>query len=279
MIKCPSCGKTGKVEVSQEAIKNVMRGLLAINISSEIICTHSFITYVDRNLQVRDYFVADFHVEIPEIAASKKLKDAIIPGKEIFDIVLIKLNLPATLITYIIKSIFSNQKIVIISNDNFLYNHILNFFKYITHDTFDSNISITTEEDYKKNKKLYKDSMVFHGTYILKNHQKIIFTRKLWVEKEIVSKFMSESELRYSYIVLKNEIQKAFELSEAIFNILQESKKEEIPNILKITSKLEEIYEIKISTHYINFLIEIVKNYFGISVPSVNESFLDILGK
>ncbi|MFX0069974.1 MAG: hypothetical protein ACFFAO_02690 [Candidatus Hermodarchaeota archaeon] len=278
IIRCPSCGNKGKINVSDESIKEIKRGLLAINIASNIVCSHSFIAYIDGNFQVRDYFIADFHVEIPDIAPSKELKDISIPKKDVVDIDLIKLNLPATLITYIIKSILSNQKILLISDNKFLHNHILNFFKYITQDTFEINISMTNEEDYKKNKKLYKDYMVFHDTNIIRNHQNIIVPKKLGVEKEIVSKFVTESELGYSYIILKNEIQKIFELSKAIVDLIKEDEKDDKINILKILNKLEENYEIKISTYYSNFLLKVVKEYFDISVPTISESFLDILG-
>ncbi|GAG34301.1 unnamed protein product, partial [marine sediment metagenome] len=70
-ITCPSCKKKGNIEISDDAIKNVSRGLLAINVASNIICDHSFITYVDKNLSIRDYFIADFQIEIPDIAPTE----------------------------------------------------------------------------------------------------------------------------------------------------------------------------------------------------------------
>ena len=54
-----------------------------------------------------------------------------IPGSEIIDLDLIKINMPAMLITYIIKSILFKKKIIILSEESFLYNHIINFFNYI----------------------------------------------------------------------------------------------------------------------------------------------------
>ena len=65
-IRCPTCDNVGKLEIAEDSIKNVSRGLLAVNVAPHIICEHSFIVYIDKNLQVRDYFVADFHIELPK---------------------------------------------------------------------------------------------------------------------------------------------------------------------------------------------------------------------
>ncbi len=279
-IICPTCAKKGNIEVSTEVLKGVSRGLLAINIADETICAHSFIVYVDRNLEVRDYFVADFHIEIPELsgALSGKFKEKKLPSKDILDIDLIKLNMPATLLTYLLKSIFSKQKIVLVSDYKFLHEHIHNFFDYVAHDTFDIDITIMTEADYNGNKKQYKDYMVFKGNNLIKNYNKIINPKKLEVEKKIISKFMTEHELGYSYILLKNEIQKAFELSNAIVGFVEEkAKNNEKVNILEASANLEHLYSIKISPIYLSFLNEIVKHYFGKTVPSASHSFLGSL--
>ena len=99
--------------------------------------------------------------------------------------------------------------------------------------------------------------MVLKGNEILKNANKLLNDKKLGVEKHIVSKFLTEQELGYSYILLKNEIQKA--------------------NILEASANLEQKYLIKISPMYLNFLNEIVKNYYGMTVPSASQSFLGSL--
>ena len=291
-VRCPSCNSVGYIEVSPDAMKDVSRGLLAVNIAEHTICTHSFITYIDKNLNVRDYFVADFQIELPDIAPPEEIEelDNRIPGKEIIDIDLIKLNLPAILITYVLKSIFSRQKIIVISEQGFLYDHIINFFKYITKDSFDIDVSVTSLEDYKANKKKYKDTMVFESTQIIRNVKKIIDTKKLKVEKHIVNRFMTEAELGYSYIVLKNEVYKAFKLAKTIIDYADNYV--EIENIdpkkmaedaavssfldhlvnkeklvFKIISDyLEKIHRVRIQKQYLTFLIGIVKNYFGIDV-------------
>ena len=112
----------------------------------------------------------------------------------------------------------------------------------------------------------------------MKNAQKIINPKKLWVEKHIVSRFLTEPELGYSYIILKNEMQKAYELSKAIVDNVEKSRSGgEKENILKITGDIEDYYQIKIGSLYLNFLIEIVQSYFDIAVPTVVESFFNSL--
>ena len=277
-IICPSCSKSGNIEISSDAFKDVARGLLAVNISPGIICSHSFVAYIDRDLNVRDHFIADFKVELPEISSIEKIQIDKVPKRDIIDVDLVRLNMPVMQFTHVLKSIFSKKKIVLISSQEFLHNHILNFFNFVTQDSFEIDISIMTREKFIENKKHLKDSMVFEGINIIQNFKKTINPKKLNVEKQIVKKFLTEQELGYGYIILKNEIQKAYELSKVIVNTINDCKKnKEHVNILKINSQLEKIYEIKIGHLYLNFLIKIVKNYFGIAVPSFRDAFIKSL--
>lgn len=276
-IQCPSCGKKGDFEILEEKIKNVARGLLAVNIAENTICEHSFIAYVDRNFTIRDYFMADFQLEIPEIVPLEKNKDLKITEKELTDLSLIKLNLPVNLMTYVIKSIFLKKKILIISDDSFLNDKILEFFVYITQNSFNYNISFISAEDYKNKHKEFKDYMVFENNKIVNNVKKSINPKKLKMEKYIVHKFLSEIDFNSSLIMLKNELQKIYTLSNSIVNLIQNKKENEKINILKISKKLAEIYKIKIKNEYLEFLTEIVKNYFEIKIPSLSQSFHDLL--
>ncbi len=42
-INCPACNQVGQISVSDEIAKDTLRGLIAINIAENIICSHSFI--------------------------------------------------------------------------------------------------------------------------------------------------------------------------------------------------------------------------------------------
>ena len=279
-INCPICDKKGIIEISQDVMKNVSRGLLAVNIAEGIVlnCSHSFVAYIDKNFNVRDYFTADFQIEIPEITPTEKIQASKIPTKEVLDIDLIRLNISSILLTYILKSIFSKQKIVLLSNQQFLYGYILNFFKYITQDAFKVDLTIMTAEDFENRKKELKDAIVFENNNIIKNNKNLINPKKLLIESGIVGKFLKETDLGFGYIILKNEIQKAYGLAKSIVDVIDDEKKKgEKVNILKIQTELEKKYGVKINTLYLKFLIDIVINYFGISVPSLLDGFFNFL--
>lgn len=135
-----------------------------------------------------------------------------------------------------------------------------------------------TNNDFKNSKKELKDVMVFENNNIIKNDKNLINPKKLLIENGIVGKFLEEKDLGFGYIVLKNEIQKAYGLSKLIVDIIdKEKKKGEKINILKIQTELEKKYNVKINMLYLKFLIEIVINYFGISVPTLLDGFFNFL--
>jgi len=227
-ITCPSCKNKGKIEISDEAIKNVSRGLLAVNVATNLICEHTFIAYVDKNLSVRDYFIADFQIEIPDIAPTEDSEAKEIISKGTLNLDAIKLNLSADLITNVLKSIFFNKKIAIISDLDFLNEHILNFFRQLIEGSFDAYISVISQEEYKSNKKNYKDSIVLEGKKVLRDEEKIINPKKMKVEKQMVGNFFVEFDPIASYFGLKNEIRKTFRLSQSIVDFASKVKKDVI---------------------------------------------------
>ena len=272
-INCPICSKVGLIDVFEDTIKNNARGLIAISVIENIICSHSFIVYIDRNLVVRDYFISDFQIKVPEIALSEEIGKSFVPSKEIINLDLIKLNISAALLAFVLNSIFFKKKIVIISENLFLKNHILNFFKYITKNTFNYEISIITKEDYKSNKTKYRDFVVFEG-HIEKDK---IIDSKLKLEKQISYNFFVEPDLSYSYIILKNEIRKIYLLSKSIADFIRIYKKRNNLNSKVIIDYLFKEYGVKVHFTYLNFLINIVKDYFELIVPELHE-FVDFLG-
>jgi hypothetical protein len=288
-IRCPICGKWGFIEIPEVIIKNVSRGVIAVNIANKRICEHSFIAYIDKNLEVRDYFTTDYQVEIPEITPKTKLEKEKIPEKEFLDGDLIKINLPAIMIAYVLKAIITKQKILILSDQKFLYKHILNFFNYITENYFETNIDVGSEEEYKANKKKYKNYMIFENNQIVQNQQKIIDPKKLKVEKQIVNNFLTE-QTSMGLIFIKNEIFKAYKLAQFIadyinnqIQIKKENREKIEENVLvvnflddlvnkekvfslKISTELEKKFGIKIQKQFLNFLLEIVQSYFNVDV-------------
>lgn len=260
-VTCPSCSKIGKIEVSEELLKNVTRGLLAINISRKKICPHSFIVYVDKNLHIRDYFMVDFHIELPKLIPEEEIEVEKTLPADLIDIERIKFNLSASLLINILRSIFLKKKILLISDQVVSYNHALNFFKNITQNSFNIEISIGTKEDYIDNEKNYQNHMVFEGTKII---NKIIEPKKLKVEKQLVNNFLTEHDLTTSLIILRNNIQKIYEISLLIVEYIKKQKKGKRLYSMNIIKYLEKVHNLKISVQYLNFLTDVIRSYFEI---------------
>ena len=263
-ITCPSCKNKGNIEISTESLKNISRGLLAVNVAANTICNHSFIVYLDKNLSIRDYFIADFQLEIPDIAPLEDIEVKEVISKDKLNLDAIKLNLSANLITHVLKSIFSNKKIAIITDLSFLKDHILNFFKQLIEGSFDAYISVISDDDYKSNKKNYKEHIVLDGKNVIRDDDKIINPKKLKVEKQMVSNFFMELDPITSYVGLKNEIRKAFRLSQSIIDFSSKFKKDLTIDSELVIDHLEKEFNFKIDKSYLEFLLEIVRINFGV---------------
>lgn len=275
-VRCPICSLWDNIEISDDATKNVSKGLLAINIASGMICEHSFIAYVDKNLVVRDCIVADFKIELPESEAAKKSEESITPETDSIKFDLIKLNIPDMLMAYVFRTIFLGKKALILSDHEFLYNHIVNFFKYVMQNSFEFDLRIISEMDYKKNKSEYKDYLVFKNREIIKDKEQVINPKRLEIEKLIVQKFFAEYDLMAGLIILRNEINKAYEFSKSIIQYLENQKGNPLTSKI-IMSYLSEKHGEKIYLPYLTFLIDIIHYYFKAEVPKIG-GVTDLLG-
>jgi hypothetical protein len=264
----------GNIELSEERMQNVTRGLLAINISPNTVCEHSFIAYIDKNLVVRDCFMTDFTIEIPETPSKprdeQEVEQKLIPEKDELDMDLIKMNISALLITHILRGCFLNKNTIIINEKKFLNKHVINFLKHITQNTFNSNVSVISKEDYQNNKKLYKKDLVLDDKKIVNDREKIIGGKKLNIERKIVQKYLAENDQTASLIVLKNEIHIAYELSKTIADFIENSESIDEITSKKIIDKIKLIHDIRVQIPYLNFLLEIVENYFEVEVPDIS---------
>lgn len=275
-LRCPECEKNGYIEVSKQELKNVSRGLLAVNISEEIICKHSFVAYLDKNLNVRDCFIADFHIEIPEMVSTEAVEAEEISKADKIDLVLIKLNMPASLIAYLLKGILLGQKILILNDQNYLYDHIREFINYITQNSFNTNFKIIPREEYINNKKQYKNYIILERNEIVNDKEEVLSEKKLNVERTVVEKFLAETDERSSLIVLKNEIQKAYTLADKIIEFINNFKGKEIQS-KKIIDYLSKEENIDIKIPYLRFLLDIVEYYFKVDVP-ISSDISNFLG-
>ena len=271
-IRCPICSKWDHIEISDDASK----GLLAINIAAGMICEHSFIAYVDKNLIVRDCLVADFKIELPEGETSERTEDLIIPETDIIKFDLIKLNIPDTLMTYVFRAIFLGKKSLILSDQEFLYNYIINFFQYITQNSFEFDLKIISEMDYKKNKNEFEDYLIFKNREVIRDKNKVINPKGLEIERSIVQKFVAEYDLMAGLIILRNEINKAYEFSNSILKFIENYKGKPLTSKI-IINHLSEKHNEKIVMPYLTFLIDIVSHYFKADIPKIG-GVSDLLG-
>ncbi|TXT61942.1 MAG: hypothetical protein BAJALOKI1v1_1070007 [Promethearchaeota archaeon] len=279
-IECPTCKSIGNIDVSEKALECVERGLLAVNIAPKIICEHTFVVYIDKNMDVRNYFTADFQLELPETKQDECAPSYVIPDEETIDIDLIKLNLAPLIFSYILKSIFSKQKILLISEKKFLWEHLNNFFSYITQNNFEATITFITTEEFKESKRKWKkEYMIFDETTIINNLHKTIDINKIKIEKQIVNRFLSEQRLSYSYILLRNDLNMAYDVSQKIMSILENLNRKEQIGKKELIDLLKKQFDLKISFDYLEFVLEILEKYFEYNISSkVSTYFIPNLG-
>jgi hypothetical protein len=275
-IRCPVCAKWDVIEILDDATKDVKRGVLTVNIAPGMICDHSFIAYVDKNLTVRDCFIADFKIEAPEAETSQKENDKSLLEVEPIKIDLIKLNVPGKLMVFILKAIFIGKKIIILSDDQFLYNHVKNFFKFAMQDLFDFDLLTMSEGVYKKIKNEYDDYLILKKSKLIHDKSKVIDSKKLSIETSITKKFLAEYELAAGLIILRNEIQKAYKFSEDLAEFISGAQKEILTSKI-LVNHINGKHNEQIQKVYLTFLLDIVKNYFKVEIPKIDgvTDFLD----
>jgi hypothetical protein len=264
-VRCPSCSSRGFIEVSEEEIEKAKRGVFAVNLAEGIICEHSFVAYIDKNFMVRDTFMADFQLELPEIIPEKSIEPKDSAQLDSINVSSIKLNLSASLIAYVIRAILHKRKIVLIFDQLFMFDDVQRFFDYITRNSFETELVVISEDQY--NSESYKDFIVFNRKDIIKDDDGIINVKKLGIERALVQKFFEEYEPRPSLIYLQNGLLKAYQLSETIVDIVKNFKKKEKVYSKKIIEDLSNIHNVKIQLKYLDFLFEIVESYFNVEVP------------
>ncbi len=277
-VRCPVCSNWDNIEISDDVTKNVAKGLLAVHIAAGMICEHSFIAYVDKNLIVRDCLIADFKIEAPEVSTTEETEDDIVPEVESINYDLIKLNIPELLMASVFKAIFFGKGVILISDDQFLANHIIHFFKYAMQSLFENDIIAMSKRDYKNDQKNYENYIVFEKREVIQDNNKIIDPKKLGIEKKIAQKFLEEYDLVTGLIILRNEIQKAFEFSKTLADFITNSEKKAWTSKILI-DHINEVYNERIQTNYLIFLYDIVNHYFKVDVPKIGgvSQFLGIL--
>ncbi|MFX1278986.1 MAG: hypothetical protein ACFFA3_06175 [Promethearchaeota archaeon] len=277
-VRCPKCSKWENIEVSDDATKNLAKGLLAININAGMICEHNFIAYVDKNFMVRDCLIADFEIQVSDSIDSQEVKENISSEVESINHDLIKLNVPEILMASIFRAIFLGKSIIIISDDQFIANHIIHFFKYVMENLFGINIIAMSKIDYKNNRENFENFIIFEKRKVINDRDNIIAPKKIVIEKGIARKFLEEYELITGLIILRNEIQKVFEYSKTLADFIKNSE-EKVWTSKILIDHIKEVYNEQIQVNYLKFLSEIVTHYFKVQLPDIKgvSNFLGFL--
>ena len=147
-VRCPSCSSRGYIEVSEEDIEKAARGVFAVNILEGVTCEHSFVAYIDKNLAVRDTFIADFQLELPDMVPEQTITPDVSEQLEYIDVDLIKLNLTASLLTHVIRAIFYKKKIYLIFDQSYMVDQVYRFIEYITLNSFETDVLVISGEQY-----------------------------------------------------------------------------------------------------------------------------------
>jgi hypothetical protein len=262
VIICPSCSARKKIDVQEGIINQAARGVTAINIPQGQMCDHYFIAYIDKNFAVRDCFIADFQIVLPQMEMETTFEADGIPKSDIVDVDLIKMNLPALTLTYLIRLNLYDTPFLFLYDGEFLHRHVENFFNYITKDLYNTEMYIENHQVYVKNKKHFKNYIVLDMHNIIRDKAKKLDPKVIKIERQIIQEFLAEYDTKSSLIILKNEFQKAYELSKDIVNFLQnfDESKKLTPKLLN--NYFKDKYGQNISDSYLKFLIGIVLNRF-----------------
>ncbi len=271
-ITCPSCSKRGKIEIDENLIKMSARGISAVNIPEGNICSHSFIAYLDKNFAVRDCFLTDFTIELPQLLETQqKVSETEMLEETSIDVNLIKIVVNALSLAHILRACFVKKSAVYLLESDEVTNHLKNLLLFIFKNSFGIELYIKNLDQYRKEKKQFKESIVFDSQNIINDKSKVLEAKHLKIESTIVQKFLAEDNQKVSLVVLKNEVQKAYELSKDIVHYLETRDKSEklVPKL--INNYLFEKHHQSINDPYLRFLISIVQNYFNVEFTSMFE--------
>ena len=181
-FRCPSCNKIGLLDVDSELIKHTERGVLAITVPSGKLCSHSFVAYIDKNLDTRDCYLADFMIEIPQLNEEES-EDIVVPEINVPEIEIVRLTLPASVIVYIIRAALLKKKVLLVSDKKHLYDQYRKFFEYITQNSFTIDLTFTTKILYKLKRREFQDRIVIgENKEIIRAPHKIINPKNLKIE-------------------------------------------------------------------------------------------------
>ncbi len=185
------------------------------------------------------------------------------------------MNYSVNFLIYICRVIFFRKKAIILEKDNSLINQLRKLFDYLTEDSFNYDIRFISKEDYEPLRKFYKEYVVLDESKIVHNLPEFLSNRKKKMIKQsriehyLVNKYLALRSYEFALQVLRKEIHTIYLLASSIAMYSTEIKNEEKINISKIKEVLKAENKSSDYNPYIDYLIEISKNYFGAKLPHI----------
>jgi hypothetical protein len=219
------------------------------------------VAYIDKNYNVRDSFVSDFKIDLPDVQIQNKgrLDDFRDLDKTNLDSLLSEIN--AVELSSILNGVFSKQNVLLLNDSEVVSQNLHKILDFIFKDTFISNISILNHLEYIRYKWNYDNYEIVDYDEIFDGDKKKKYLKNMKIESAMVKKFLSEEYAKSGLIILRSEIIKAFELSNTIIKILHNHTEMQELTKKDVSESLSEKYGINIQSEYLDFLLEIVKNY------------------
>ena len=94
----------------------------------------------------------------------------------------------------------------------------------------------------------------------------------------IMQKFLVEDDAKSSLLILKNEIFKVFEISKKVMHLIENYKGEKQLSRERLFEKFKETSAIKITYSYLEFILDIIRNYFKFDLSALSSYYLPDMG-
>ncbi len=274
-IICPKCDTSADFIFSKSIIDSEDFITTAFFQKGRI-CTHQFNAYIDIHGDVRGYQLIDFVVPSFDSEEShlRSTSEKIIKSKNI-NLDMIEMSYSRDFFIYIIRIIFFRKKAIILENDNDLITNLTNLLNYLTEDSFNYDIFFYSKEKYNHVRKSYWDHIVIDKDKIINSPSKFLSKRKKKMKKQsrienyLLDKFLALRTYEFALHVLKSEIKTIYSLANTIAHYTIELKSKEKINISRIKILLKAKNKNNEYNPYIDYLIEIARNYFGANLPYI----------
>ncbi len=274
-VTCPICGLRKILNIPESIVANTSH-LATIFVPKSLVCIHHFQIFLDKQFKIRGYNKIDFELEAIQLeddtfnlnTQSLKInKDSLY---------MVKNNFPSVSIAYVFTSILLKKKCIIVLDyfDIQLNKAIIEFFNNLLDDLFEFKIEIISRNKYNNlEKSKYKNSIIVDE---LKTKGKPkLDSKKIKMENSLIAEFFENDNIIEGFIILKKRIKDFYQ---NVLSIIQEFRdKKEKYNIMEIKDFLEMKHLRNFELYELNFLLDIVKSYFGVKLKYSYSDIVDFI--